>query len=177
MHAFLRTLPFLTSRRPPAWRAPGLIGLGAFAVGAGLMYLLDPQSGRRRRQDLMHRGGRLARESAECTEQTIRDLGNRGTGLLAVVARFFRPDDATGSKLAARVRARLGRAVSHPHAIDVSVEDGRVILTGSVLADEIEAAVREAEKVPGVELLENRLQVMPRADESPALQGGSIPSF
>ena len=38
----------------------------------------------------------------------------------------------------ARVRAKLGRLVSHPHAIDTAVVAGRAVLRGQILASELE---------------------------------------
>src|SRR5437763_385294 len=40
------------------------------------------------------------------------------------------PDDV----LVERVRAKLGRYISHPHAIEVDVSGGRICLTGPALA-------------------------------------------
>jgi uncharacterized protein YwbE len=165
-------LPFSRSAKPRAWRAHTLAGLEGLVLGAGLMYLFDPEGGRRRRHEILRRSGRLGRESAEGTGRAFRDVRNRATGLVAALRRLFRHDEATGERLAARVRARLGRVVSHPHAIDVSAEDGRVVLAGPILAEEVKAAVAEASRVRGVEHLDNRLDVFETPDDVPALQGG-----
>jgi hypothetical protein len=70
-----------------------------------------------------------------------------------------------------RVRSRLGRVVSHPRAIDVRVQDGRVTLSGPVLADEPDRVLACARAVPGVRDVEDRLDRHQTAD-IPALQGG-----
>ena len=73
--------------------------------------------------------------------------------------------------LEARVRTELGRAVSHPAAIDVYVEDARVILTGAVLESELEQLLDRVRKVPGVSEVDNQLRIYAAAEGVPALQG------
>jgi cytidylate kinase len=67
--------------------------------------------------------------------------------------------------LDARVRAAL-RADEATREVDVTVtsDAGRVVLAGMVLdADELPAAARVAQSVPGVTAVENRLRVMARS--------------
>lgn len=47
-----------------------------------------------------------------------------------------RPWPLSDAQTAERVRARLGVVVRHPRAVHVRVEDGRVVLSGPILADE-----------------------------------------
>src|SRR5437016_3177049 len=54
----------------------GLIGLGA-----GLMYLLDPDKGRRRRALARDKAKSLWRRSEQIAAKTSRDLGNRARGV------------------------------------------------------------------------------------------------
>jgi hypothetical protein len=55
-----------------------LAGVGA---GAGLMYLLDPQQGRRRRALVRDQAVRLAHEAQDTAEVVGRDMRNRARGL------------------------------------------------------------------------------------------------
>ena len=57
-----------------------LAGLG---VGAGLMYVLDPQSGRRRRALARDQAVHLAHEARDTARVVGRDLRNRAQGLAA----------------------------------------------------------------------------------------------
>src|SRR5690606_15973204 len=75
-------------------------------------------------------------------------------------------------KLTDRIRARLGRVVSHPHAVRVTVEDGCVTVSGPILAHEAPRLLDTIRDVPGVREVENRLQVYERAGNISALQGG-----
>jgi hypothetical protein len=77
--------------------------------------------------------------------------------------------------LAERVRATMGRCVSHPHAIHVEARDGQVVLSGPILGDEVQPLVRAVRAVPGVHGVEDRLERHTRAENIPALQGGVRP--
>jgi uncharacterized membrane protein len=74
--------------------------------------------------------------------------------------------------IVARVRTVLGRLVSHPSAIDVTSELGRVTLSGSILSDEADDLLAAVRGVRGVEDVEDRLELHATADGIPALQGG-----
>lgn len=142
------------------------------ALGAGLMYLLDPNRGTRRRnlmRDKMVHARRVAREGWDATSH---DLANRSQGLAAAARSRLSADDADDWIIEQRVRSALGRVVSHPSAIAVNSSQGRVTLSGPVLADEIEALLACAGKVRGVEEVENRLAVHESGEHVPALQGG-----
>lgn len=76
------------------------------------------------------------------------------------------------SVLAERVRACLGRAVSHPGAIDVETNEGRVVLSGDVLAHEYPQLMRCVRAVRGVRSVDDRLGVHSDARGVSALQGG-----
>jgi hypothetical protein len=82
-------------------------------------------------------------------------------------------DDET---LVERVRARLGRACSHPHAIDVYARDGEVTLRGPILAEEVDQVIAAARRVRGVRAVINELTPHRSADGVPSLQGrGRVP--
>ncbi|HEX2573741.1 MAG TPA: SRPBCC family protein [Polyangia bacterium] len=138
------------------------------------MYLLDPAAGRRRRARLRDQVIHNLRE-AECgLHAAAADLQHRATG--ALVETWNRvTDEADGVTLEARVRARLGRAVSHPHAIQVIVQGHRVLLRGAVLAVEVDRLLDEVRAVRGVEGVEDQLDVYESPGTVPALQGGERP--
>jgi uncharacterized membrane protein len=62
--------------------------------------------------------------------------------------------------------------VSHPRAIEVTASDGRVTLCGPVLAAEEQRLKRTVSRIPGVEEIDDRLQIHEHADDLPSLQGG-----
>ena len=147
-----------------------LTGLG---VGLALMYAIDPSQGRRRRALMRDKLTRLVRQTGEGVDATMRDMSNRISGGINEVYQSMQPDEASDAQLAERVRAAMGRVVSHPHAIDVTAENGRICLSGPILAHEVQPLLRAASGVRGAAGIDNRLDVHEHAGNIPALQGGS----
>ena len=132
--------------------------IGGLGLGASVMYLLDPERGRRRRA--MLRDGVLSRaiDSELFLKKSRRDIGNRARGMAAKTRnRVFPGRPVEDDVLAERVRSKMGRYVSHPGAIEVSVAAGQVTLRGPVLADEADGLVRAVESVRGVREVADRL--------------------
>jgi uncharacterized membrane protein len=145
--------------------------LGA-ALGSAAMYLLDPDRGRRRRAVLRDRLTRETRELKSALEAGTRDLRHRGYGLAARAQGVLRRGDAPDDVLAGRVRARMGRLVSHPGAIDVTVRAGEIILSGDVLEHERAGLLAGMRSVPGVSTVSDEgLNVHANAEGVSALQG------
>jgi uncharacterized membrane protein len=113
------------------------LALTAALFGAAGMFLLDPTEGRRRRAVLRDR---VAHGAARLTTREVSD-----------------------AVLLDRVRTRLGRVVSVPHAVAVSARDGAVTLTGTVSPHEHGRLVLAASLVPGVvdvvDHLESRVEL------------------
>jgi uncharacterized membrane protein len=149
--------------------------LGGMMLGAGLMYYLDPDRGRRRRSMLRDQVVHLLHRADDAVETAGRDLGNRTLGLAAEAVSRVRPDDASDPVIQARVRSALGRLVSHPGSVEVSVVDGEVILGGPVLADELDALMAGVRAVRGVRGVFNDLQVHEEPGDVPGLQGERRP--
>jgi uncharacterized membrane protein/gas vesicle protein len=138
--------------------------LSGAAIGALTMYLADPGSGRRRRamaKDKMYKIRRSAAKSGDQLEVAFRDLRNRTQGLGAqakslLSSRNKQDDDPV---VAARIREKLGRTVSHPRAIHVDVSNGFVRLTGSVPSQEKEVLLEAVRHVRGVQHVEEHLEI------------------
>lgn len=146
---------------------------GGLGMGAGLMYFLDPDRGRRRRalfrDQFVHAGRRLR----EARRVTAVDISNRTNGLWAEASRWLRHDaNASDAEVTERVRSKLGRVVSHPHAIEVAVRDGHVSLSGPILSDEVRPLLACVQRVDGVRSVDDRLSAYPQAGRVSALQGG-----
>jgi uncharacterized membrane protein len=153
-----------------------LVQLGAIGLGAMAMYMLDPDRGTRRRHLMRDRLAHAAKETAHGIGTTRRDLANRAGGLAAVARRRFQDDSADDAVVAGRVRTRLGRVVSHPGAIEVVSEQGRVTLRGQVLAHEADALVASVAGVRGVADVVDRLERHSSQGDVPALQGDGEPA-
>lgn len=145
---------------------------GGLGLGAGLMYLLDPEGGRRRRALARDQFVGAAHDLECAAGKTARDMRNRSRGIAAEVGGLFRRDHATDEVVHDRVRSAMGRYVSHPGAIRVEVEDGHVILSGPILAREVVDLLDCVSRVKGVAGVEDRLEPHAEAGNVPALQGG-----
>jgi uncharacterized membrane protein len=147
--------------------------LSAMGVGAALMYFLDPDRGVRRRALARNKLVHAAKMAGDSAGTASRDLGNRARGAVAEVRSRFTSNDADDRVLEERVRSELGRIVSHPGAIDVMAGvDGRVLLIGDVLDDEVDELMSRVSRVRGVSEVVNELQVHESPEGVPALQGG-----
>jgi uncharacterized membrane protein len=144
------------------------------ALGALAMYFLDPHEGRRRRartrDKMVHAGKRLN----EAGMVTARDTVQRAYGVLASARKLFQHEEIADGVLIERVRAELGRVVSHPHAVDVAADRGHVTLSGPILAEEVRPLLRCVRQVPGVKAVSDRLTVYEDAEAQhvSSLQGG-----
>ena len=103
-------------------------------------------------------------------------LPNRAKGVAARTRRRFSDDQADDEVIAERIRSELGHVVSHPGAIDVSVEDGRATLTGAVLEEEAVALIHGVHAVRGVREIVDRLERHEDAEDVPGLQGAGRPA-
>ena len=147
--------------------------LGGAAVGVALMYFLDPNSGRRRRARTRDKVVHAARVVNEGAKVTARDTMHRAQGAWAEARRLFSPEESIGDDaLIGRVRAELGRVVSHPHAIEVAASGGHVTLIGPILSYEVRPLLKAVRRVPGVRAVSDQLTVYHEPGNVSALQGG-----
>jgi uncharacterized membrane protein len=154
-------------------RGAMLTGLG---LGVGLMYFLDPERGRRRRALTRDRITRAAHVSGDAMGATSRDVAHRTSGAAARLRNLVRRGEPIDDRiLVERVRALLGRVVSHPGAIDVECANGIVTLRGPILQAEVPRLLRAIERIRGVRSVASQLEEHKQAGNVPALQGGSTP--
>lgn len=139
-------------------------------VGLGLMYLLDPYAGKRRRAQLRDKGEHFSKRFEEEIRRSGRDLKHRSIGKVAEARSAFRQEDPSDELIHERVRSTIGRCTVNPSAIEVLVDDGRVTLEGLVLAEEFNDVIRGVSRVRGVESVHSRLEIHEEPDV-PSLQG------
>jgi hypothetical protein len=144
------------------------------ALGATLMYLFDPDRGRYRRAIVRDKAMSGMSHLDDAFEVALRDLRNRASGLAAELRASLRTGPVPDQVLVDRIRAHLGRVVSHPKAVEVAVCDSEVTLSGRVLAHEYQDLVRCARAVQGVTRVEDKLEVHDSAEHIPELQGGVL---
>ena len=148
--------------------------LASIAAVVAAVFYLDPVSGARRRALLRDQYVSLSRRLARGARVAMRDSRQRLRGLFAAGCHAFNRHEVGDEILRERVRARLGRCVSHPGAIDVEAGDGRVMLSGPVLASEHARLLDEIRAVSGVRTVEDALVVHESAAHIPGLQGGRM---
>jgi osmotically-inducible protein OsmY len=138
------------------------------AVGATLMYFLEPRTRLRRQALVRDQAVRIAHRSIIVGNKLSRHLRNRLQGVVALTADLIRPQGIdSDTKIAARVRSALGRATKHAHTITVEVHEGRVALKGPLAAHEAGGVIRATERVRGVTRVDNLL--------TPPMPEGSSP--
>jgi hypothetical protein len=156
------------------WSLVGSAGLGA-GVGAGLMYLLDPQGGGRRRAVARDKSLSALKQGGKAAAKTSRHLGNKTKGLVAEAGSKLRNSDLAedGQKLLKKVQKVIHVNVSYPSAIDPILEAGRVHLHGLVLASEVARLLVALEAVEGVNSVENRLEIHESPKDLAAFRKGA----
>ncbi len=134
---------------------PPVVGAAAVAagVGAAVEYVLDPDRGHARRARLRDKAVHASSVVNNGCRVLVRDMAGRGRGVVAGARYLVAGRNVEDDVLHERVRAELGRHVSHPHAVHVHVADRVVTLTGDVLAAEEQRARRALRRVPGVRQL------------------------
>jgi hypothetical protein len=149
------------------------------ALGACLMYLFDPRRGSGRRAVLRQKAMRAAHEVESAATIGASDLEHRAEGLAARFSSLFRIGETFVSDdvLIARVRAELGRVCSHPRAVEVLAEGGGgVTLRGHILRTEVDRVLGAVERVPGVRMVDDDLEVHHDPHAHPALSGPTFRS-
>jgi nucleoside-diphosphate-sugar epimerase/osmotically-inducible protein OsmY len=145
--------------------------IGGIGVGGALMYLLDPDRGRRRRAYLrdqaVHAAHVVGDSVAPGASSIARDLGKRARNLsnhvrgAAVEASArLRDEEVPDEVLVARVRSEMGHVTHHAQEINVRADTGRVTLSGVVRAGEVKRLLASVAHVRGVRDVENRLEVL-----------------
>jgi osmotically-inducible protein OsmY len=131
----------------------------AFAAGAIAMYYLDSTMGRRRRALARDKIIGVAHDAADLAQAQGRRMADRARGAMATgsLDRTSSTEPQSDAQLRERVRARMGHLVSHPRAIDVTVEGGIVRLSGQVLAKELDGLLSQISEMKGVRKVHNAL--------------------
>jgi osmotically-inducible protein OsmY len=154
-------MKFLPNHGDSVIRTIGIL-VGGLGLGAALMYVLDPERGKKRRATVRDKALAGAHKAGDRLAARSRDVANRARGVAAELKSLTKSEEADDRVLEERVRAELGRVVAHPASVDAAAVAGTVILSGSVLTSELDELLSAVRGVPGVEDVENRLEVYER---------------
>lgn len=155
---------------PGTLAGPLFKGAALCAAVAAALYCFDPQKGRQRRAQVRSKFGSLSRDAGDYVRTRGQRAAERFRGVAASVGTPFagRSQSRSDMQLRKHISLQLGRLVSHPEAIEVTVNQGRVSLHGPVLAGEVDPLLSAVQTMPGVRQVENRLEVH---DEPGGLSG------
>ena len=154
----------------------GVALIGGVGLGAALMYMFDPDRGKRRRTLVQDKVTAAGHKAEDLAGKMTRDVRNRIYGTAAEIKSLFSHEEVSDDVLVARVRSRLGRVPVDDGALDVTANNGIITLRGPVLTDELPKVLRSARFVRGVKGIDNRLDVHNEADSLSALQGTAQPA-
>jgi osmotically-inducible protein OsmY len=133
---------------------------GCMGLGASVMYVLDPRLGRRRRALVRDKAKAYWRRTGKFLSQTARDARQRTYSLIAETQTHVKGADVPeDTVLVARVWAQIGHAVSQVGTVNVTAHQGRVTLSGSIAAHEVEKLLSAVATVAGVTTVVNRLEI------------------
>lgn len=131
--------------------------IAAAAAGAAVMYYLDPVAGRRRRALVRDKGTAVRHDAGDYARVKSRRAANRMRGVVARARSTVSPGSIGDDRLHDRIRAKLGHLVDRPGAVEVNVQDGHVVMTGSVLVGEAGELADAVSSMRGVASVESRL--------------------
>jgi osmotically-inducible protein OsmY len=146
--------------------------LASAGIGATGMYLFDPQRGRTRRAFLREKLTSYARGAADTLGDLAQEVGYRAYGTVMELRYQLDRGIPSDRVLEARVKSKLGRVVAHPGSVNATATDGRVTLSGPILADEVDRALMAVRLIPGVTGVVNQFDIHPTPDSIPGLQTG-----
>lgn len=148
------------------------LGIGLL-LGAGLMYVLDPERGKTRQayaRDKAIRARHEAERIANRATARAEDLRNRAQGRLIETRKSLQGEDVPDDVLVDRVRSQIGRCTDHTRNVLVTALNGRVTVRGPILEREVKPLLSCVRDVRGVKDVINELEVHQTPGNIPSLQ-------
>ncbi|HLQ33087.1 MAG TPA: BON domain-containing protein [Chloroflexota bacterium] len=150
---------------PDVWQL-----LAAFALGAAVMYLLDPDMGKRRRNMAVDRTAGVTRRAARGMGRAGRKIGTDMAGKRQALLHGQHDgreplDDAT---LAHKVESVLFRDPDVPKgSLNINAEHGVVVIRGEVRTpDQIRDIEQRVERIDGVQEVRSMLHLVNKSASS-----------
>jgi osmotically-inducible protein OsmY len=142
--------------------------LAGFGAGAVFAALADPRRGAGRRAKLRDKAVSLFHQASREAWRQSHNLSQRARGTAYEFTHAGEQVD--DDVLVERVRAQIGRPVSHPRAIQVSASNGEVTLSGQILRSELDELLDCVGRIRGVKAVHNALDVLATPGSNPSLQ-------
>jgi hyperosmotically inducible periplasmic protein len=140
-------------------------------AGAFMMFFMDPQTGNRRRALLRDKAVKLKNKTSEYTEVIAERTGNKAKGTAAELSKRLQQDDYTDQNLVEQIRSELVHYVSHPDAVFISSDKGKVSLSGRILTAELPSLLERIRAMNGVHRVDNALVAYDNAEDISNFQG------
>lgn len=160
-----RSKELLDSRQPrrPSMALPVTASaVGCCALGLGLMYMLDPDRGRERRQWLMGSIGSCVRSTGQSFRHLGQMISGRGKGEEEYPGVRYPSagGPAASEQLVDHIRAEIGKRIQNDQRVQIIADrNGTVTLSGTIVPGESEMLVAAVEAMDGVNLVINRMEV------------------
>jgi gas vesicle protein len=131
-----------------------LTAVSFLALGAGAMYIVDPQKGRARRAWISDKVHSIIRRSGNTAYSKGRHWANRAYGVAAEAR-------GAANDLVDRVYQTISGILHDPKVVKVMADaNGTITLIGKVLHDQIDRIVAAVDALPGVNQVINRLEAI-----------------
>ncbi len=125
------------------------------AAGAAFAYFFDPDQGRRRRHLAQDRANSFIRRGRKAAAVAAEMAADRGLAMPAEAISAVRPREYDDATLSEKVYTYLNADPKYNGRVNVSAQNGVVVLIGEV--EEPEKVVKRVRKVKGVDRIENLL--------------------
>lgn len=125
----------------------GLLLLGGLGLGASILLLL---------------GARKVSQVVTSRPKTLAQVRDWARGFMTETGDRFRWRTVSDTTLVAQAQTRLNRLVSRPSAIEITVNQGQLTLSGPVLDREYEDLLASVASIRGVKEVVNQLDVQER---------------
>jgi len=146
-----------------------LTAVGCCAIGAGIMYIVDPRLGRARRAWLLDKSRSIVNRTGKSFYRTGRHMTNKAKG---VVAETRGAGQDLYQDLVARVQSSIKGMLNNPSDVQVTSDmGGTVTLAGRLASEQCDRVVRMVESVPGVCAVVNRIERIAAGTTAPRSQG------
>lgn len=136
-------------------------GFGTLMLGAGLMYILDPERGRGRRAWLTNKASQILGDTGTTFRRTGRDLMNKAMEVAgqSQSSGASSGEDTDGERLLQTIRAEAGNLLTRPTDVQFMTDSsGAVTVYGRVSHGEEDKLLKAIHALPGVREIINRLE-------------------
>jgi hypothetical protein len=137
----------------------GVQFLFGMTFGSTLTFFLDGRRGKARRTMIQDKVKHYVLRAQTLIYRRQRGAFYKTMGMFAELrGRLKSEPHVLDEVLVARIRSRIGRNTSYPHAIEVLAHDGQVTLKGRALPYEIPDILDSVKSTRGVRSMDNQIQ-------------------